>query len=496
MLSFLVTPLVLCAAVLLVSGIAKLREPAATRDAFVALRLPAALGTSPAPALLPWGEIVLGIWLLVTSGWLLVLGVVGTLGLFAIYLVVIRRALGFEEKVSCNCFGKLGDDGVSTRTLVRNAVLVATATLGLVAAGVGVSVPATLASEPGTTLGWLLMAGLAGAVALFVLGRGKSTPAAGATLVAGGSLPWGTMLDAATGQPVSLQGLGDDRTILLVLSLWCGPCASVMDDLADLRASAPGVRIRPAVTDRVADELRTRSAEVQADALLDPYGNLLNILAPGTPTALLVDGRGVLLADPAVGEGEVRQLIASVGVSNAADVAADGAAEGTTAAAEEQAPSPESDVEDDEDAYARLPIPDAIVIGADGPRTLRELVSQKAALLVSINCLCGTSREASGALDGWRERLPALEVGLLSTLTADAIPDDIRPRAGVLHDHTGLAQRALRMHQSPMAVLLGADGLLAGGPVEGMAEIEAFVSDIEEQLSEAGVEAEPVPAAS
>ena len=97
---------------------------------------------------------------------------------------------------------------------------------------------------------------------------------------------------------------------------------------------------------------------------------------------------------------------------------------------------------------------------------------------------------------GGRERLPALEVGLLSTLTADAIPDDIRPRAGVLHDHTGLAQRALRMHQSPMAVLLGADGLLAGGPVEGMAEIEAFVSDIEEQLSEAGVEAEPVPAAS
>ena len=38
---------------------------------------------------------------------------------------------------------------------------------------------------------------------------------------------------------------------------------------------------------------------------------------------------------------------------------------------------------------------------------------------------------------------------------------------------------------SPVAVLLGADGLLAGGPVHGVAEIEQFVADIAEQLGEA-----------
>ena len=88
---------------------------------------------------------------------------------------------------------------------------------------------------------------------------------------------------------MSLQNLGDDKTLLLVLSLWCGPCQSLIDDLDALRASAPELRIRPVVSDRVADELRTRSDAVQADALLDPYGNLMGILASGTPTALLVD---------------------------------------------------------------------------------------------------------------------------------------------------------------------------------------------------------------
>ena len=476
---FLVIPLVLCAAVLLVSGVAKLREPQATRDAFVALRLPTWLGRSPAPALLPWGEIVLGVWLLVTSGWVLALGVLATLLLFAAYLVVIARALGFEEKVSCNCFGKLGDDGVSRRTLIRNVLLVTAAALGLWAVAANVSVPDALASDPLGTVGWVAMAALTGAVALFVLGRAASQPAAGRELTQGSALPWATMLDAGTGDEVSLQNLGDDKTLLLVLSLWCGPCQSLIDDLDALRASAPELRIRPVVSDRVADELRTRSDAVQADALLDPYGNLMGILASGTPTALLVDGRGVLLADRVIGEGSVRELIASVGTPLPEPE--------PTVVEPEPEPAPVEEPDDDEYAYERKPIPDGVLVGADGVRTIRELASDTAALLVSINCLCGTSREASAAMDGWAERLPSLNVHLLSTLQETDLPEDIRPRQGVFYDHTGLAQRALGMHGSPMAVLVGADGLLAGGPVQGMAEIEEFVADIADQLAEAGI---------
>ena len=37
----------------------------------------------------------------------------------------------------------------------------------------------------------------------------------------------------------------------------------------------------------------------------------------------------------------------------------------------------------------------------------------------------------------------------------------------------------------PLAVVLGADGLIAGGPVAGKEEVEALLADIEEQFAEA-----------
>ena len=41
------------------------------------------------------------------------------------------------------------------------------------------------------------------------------------------------------------------------------------------------------------------------------------------------------------------------------------------------------------------------------------------------------------------------------------------------------------LFRSPGAVLLGADGLMAGGPVAGERDVEQFVEDVMEQLAEA-----------
>lgn len=489
-LSFLVVPLVLCAAVLLVSGVAKLREPQATRDAFVALRLPRRLADSPAPALLPWGELALGLLLLVASGWLLLLAAVATLLLFLGYLGVITRALGFEEKVSCNCFGKLGEQGVTRRTLVRNAVLVAAATLAVVATLVPVTVPGTLVAAPGATLGWLAMAALAGAATLLVLGHGQATHSTTSTLRTGSYLPWVTFLDAATGTPVRLQDTAAGRTVLLFVSLGCGSCVRVLEDLDALRADHPDVTIRPVLSDTYAGDLATwEPASMRTDALLDPHGNITNFVVEWTPTAILVDGRGMLLADPAIGEDDVRALIASAS-ANASPDAEPAPASSDDAAHDhhghDHGPTPVEEPDDDEFAYERTPIPSAVVVDADGqPRTLHELTAQTAALLVSINCLCGTSREAAASVARWRERLPQLEVRLLSSMKPETLPDDLRPEGAVAYDHAGLTQRALSLNGSPTAVLLGADGLLAGGPVDGVEEIERFVADIAEQLDEA-----------
>ena len=85
----------------------------------------------------------------------------------------------------------------------------------------------------------------------------------------------------------------------------------------------------------------------------------------------------------------------------------------------------------------------------------------------------------------WRELLPQLEVRLLTSVHPDSLPEDLRPEGAVAYDHVGLVQSALDLSGSPSAVLLGADGLLAGGPVHGLEEIEAFVTDIADQLADA-----------
>ncbi|MDO5534352.1 MAG: hypothetical protein Q4F65_06850 [Propionibacteriaceae bacterium] len=482
--TFLVVPLVLCAAVLLLSGVAKLRDTQATRDAFTALRLPAALGASVAPLLLPWAEIALGVLLLVARGWLLVLAAAATVALFLAYLVVIARALRFDEQVTCNCFGALGEQGVTSRTLVRNGVLVGTAVLAVVAAAMGASLPGALLADAPATLGVMAVSALAGAVTLFVLGHGPQAPAAGFT---GSHVPPFTLLDAAGGGPVHSHGLFEERTLLLFASRGCGPCERVIAQWDDWRAASPGIRFRVVVNDASAALLEGwGSASVADGALLDPAANVLAALGGGTPTGLLVGPGGTLLAPVAVGTDALEALVREHGTWVPEDPAADHVEPASHAPAEPPAQDPAEEF-DDAEAYVRTEIPDAMVLDEGvRPRTLRELTASTAALLVSINCLCGTSRDAAAAVERWRDLLPSLEVRLLSSMPAESLPEELRPEAAFAYDHAGLTQRALGLTGSPSAVLLGADGLLAGGPVTGMADIEEFVDAIAEQLAAAG----------
>lgn len=491
MLSFLVVPVLLCAAVLIVSGAAKVSDPTATRDAFTALRLPRTLAASPAPVLLPWAEIALGVVLLLARGWLLGLAAAATAALFVAYLVVVVRALGFDEPVNCHCFGTLGEATLSRRTVVRNGVLVATAVLAILAALGGVSVPGAVAASPAATLGWVAMAALAGAVALLVLGRGPDAAGAGPSLE-GPTVPSFTLVEAASGTPVHSWNLPEGPTLLLFLSRGCGPCERVAADLDDWVAAAPGVRFRAVVNDAASDALQGWGGESLArDALLDPRGNVLAIHRLGTPTGLLVGPHGALLRPVLVGEDTLRALVSELSGAPDADrpggVGRDGHADEVVLGSGTADPTPTTaaDQVPDEDDFERSPIPAALVLDGAQPLTLQELGAQKAQLLVSVTCLCGGSSQAIDQVAGWQERLPLLDVSLLSSMPADELPLPRTGAARVLYDHAGLAQRALGMPGSPQAILLGADVLIAGGPVTGLAEIEEFVGDIEAQLAEA-----------
>lgn len=161
-------------------------------------------------------------------------------------------------------------------------------------------------------------------------------------------------------------------------------------------------------------------------------------------------------------------------------------------ATHEHAPAPGS-VEPVEDEYVRLPIPDAILLDRDrDPHTLRQLVAERPALLVFITCGCPSTRVSWEHLPGWAERLPQVNVvGVETYQLGDLGLPGVAER--LYYDPASRAYTALKMPGTSSAVLLGADGLIAGGPVNGNDEIEEFVAEIAEALAEAGPPAAAEP---
>src|SRR6478672_7407300 len=89
-------------AVLLTSGVAKLRDTRAVQDAFVALRVPSVIPAGPSAAALPWVEIALAALLLVSPAAIAWLPAAAVLLLMLAYTALIARALRFDEPVSCS----------------------------------------------------------------------------------------------------------------------------------------------------------------------------------------------------------------------------------------------------------------------------------------------------------------------------------------------------------------------------------------------------------
>lgn len=144
----------------------------------------------------------------------------------------------------------------------------------------------------------------------------------------------------------------------------------------------------------------------------------------------------------------------------------------------ELTPSVEDDLE-----YLRRPIPLVSLLDPHGaPHLLIEMAAQKAQLLILANCLCGPTGLAHAQTPGWRSRVPAVDVRFVYS-SFSAPPPDLG--TDTWRDHGGAAWAALGVGESPAAVLIGADGLLAGGPVSGLDAIGEFVAEVEDALSAA-----------
>ncbi len=206
-------------------------------------------------------------------------------------------------------------------------------------------------------------------------------------------------------------------------------------------------------------------------------------------TALSIVAAAVTWANPLLGgplaalggEGALWALgAAAAAFTTALIVRPDAAERGAPGAA---APAPGTDGEEAD--YVRTRTPAVAVTLADGSTTnLRLLASRRPTLLLAVSETCGSCTAVIEGAPGWRERLPEVDIRFLvtaspqsSTLTATAEPQ-------TLHDTEGLVRESLGPWPTPTALLLGVDGMLAGGPVSGPTDITEFVADIEESLRE------------
>ena len=125
------------------------------------------------------------------------------------------------------------------------------------------------------------------------------------------------------------------------------------------------------------------------------------------------------------------------------------------------------------------------VTGDDGPLRLREISQGKAWLVLWVSLGCGSCMEALARAEEFAREFE--HVGVLVVTTTPSAPDDpLRPSGVTVAYDEGQQMRLMfALQATPSALLLGADGLMAGGPVAGGVAVTTFIEDVATELREA-----------
>lgn len=321
----LVAPALLLGGVLLASGALKLRTPASL-DEFAQLGVPASLQKMWIARLHPWGELALGLVLIVAGGWLGALAALAAAALMGTYLVLVVRARRATPDASCACFGSTKK--ITMVTIVRNAWLTL---LGLFAAAAAWSLP--LWGGPLAALGqgeWAWLIVIVAAVfttALIMWPESASVPAPVAPVPASESelMPGGDeQLDyvrsitpavpvtLADGSTVTLRDLASARPLLtLSVSATCASCESTIAAHKAWRALLPELDIRLLLADGPEASPLTDTAEPMT--MHDPNFWVSESLGyVTTPTAVLFGIDGLLAGGPITGGDAIAEFVGDV----------------------------------------------------------------------------------------------------------------------------------------------------------------------------------------
>lgn len=299
-----------CSLVLLLSGLAKLRDPAASREAFASMGVPAALRSEAVVRLHPYAEVALGVLLLVTWSWAMAVVAAAVTLLFAAYWVLVLLVLRRGEEVDCGCFGAIGDDRVSGTTLARNSLLVLLAALATAYGVAGSGVPDVVRDLRGEDALWVVMAAAAALTAVLVVGRGRPAPAGPSVVPAADEdlldyerepIPFAMLLDRE-GQQTTLRALASQQAQLLVfLSPSCSQCAEVAAQMPGWAEQLGPVGLQAVYTEQLS-LLPDAVVPAGVPAWFDVARGATDTFAPtGRPAAVLLGADGMLAGGPVAG---------------------------------------------------------------------------------------------------------------------------------------------------------------------------------------------------
>ena len=332
------------AAVLVLSGVAKLGDPQATASMIRLLRLPSFLGGAVVPRSLPFVELLTAVLLLTPWRWTYAVGAALALALFSAFLVVVARAMTFNPRPTCGCFGRVGDHRINARTVWRNVLLLVLALVSGWVALRGSAAGALVGRYDLTDWLWLLLAVALATVTVLVLGSPaghvRSTRSrAGTKADAAASpepdeedyvrspIPRGVLL-AQDLDVRSLHQLARQRAQLLVLAnCWCGSTVEAVEQLPRWREQLPELDVQLVHTQRPWDEPRLAGLD---GVWWDPGSTVYDALRGGvSPAAVLLGADGLLAGGPVNGVEDIDEFVGDI----AAELAG-ASAQAQTAAAE------------------------------------------------------------------------------------------------------------------------------------------------------------------
>ena len=488
----LTVPALLLALVLIFSAVAKLAASSSAEDAFISLRLPAFLRRWKVPALLPWGELVLAVSLLVASGPFAVVVAVATLVLFVGYLVVIVRALTFDEPVRCSCFGELGLGDVTKRTAIRNLLLVALSVVVVWDALHGRSVIARVLDFSTAAWLWLIWVAVAIVLTYLITGHRPGAKASDAAAFGANSATWklgskvrGSFATVA-GSARSLSDVTSPGrvTLLAFVSPSCGSCTGVIDRLRTWQRETSAVRVVLVLPADPRDDYYGLNTPEDFEVAFDPGTRTTSEFGFSTPTAIAVDSKTRLKAGPVVGKSAIddllRQLDASIDVPDEEPAGALAPTPSTTPAAPTTAASPTDS--DDAADYLRAPNPYALLVdSADQALPLTSYAGPQTgpAIFIQVSPGCGSCESTLARVDEWRTQVAPISLFLIVTSTASRsilVDRGFDPKY-VLVDENAALSRMMNLAM-PGLFAAGADGLMLAGPVNGFPAVETTMDDI------------------